>query len=175
LNTNKNVNIGIAGIGSTATLSVGSGGINTTGPANFLEPVTAITANTSISPTNSSGVYTVAPAGATLITLPAPVVGLTYTFIVTTAATGTNTLKWITNTGTVLLQGQDSIAAAGTGSPTVFQSLVSSSNISFNCNGTTTGGLIGTQVTFTCLSSTLWNVLSFNIGSGTLATSFANS
>jgi len=31
LNTNKNVNVGIAAGGSTATLSVGTGGINTTG------------------------------------------------------------------------------------------------------------------------------------------------
>lgn len=31
LNTNKNVNVGVAGGGSTATLSVGTGGINTTG------------------------------------------------------------------------------------------------------------------------------------------------
>ena len=31
LNTNKNVNIGVAAGGSTATLSVGSGGISTTG------------------------------------------------------------------------------------------------------------------------------------------------
>ena len=34
LNTNKNVNIGVAAGGSTATLSVGSGGINTTGSIN---------------------------------------------------------------------------------------------------------------------------------------------
>jgi hypothetical protein len=49
LNTNKNVNIGIAGAGSTATLSVGTGGINTTGT------ISGITAGTnSISHTGTA-------------------------------------------------------------------------------------------------------------------------
>lgn len=175
LSTNKNVNIGIAAGGSTATLSVGAGGINTTGPLTYGNAVTALTATATLTAAQSGGVFTLAPAAATTITLPAAAVGLNYTFYVTTAATGTNTIKIITTGATTYMQGQDSIAAAGTGSPTVFQSLVSSTNIAFNMNGSTTGGLVGTEIQCTCLTSTLWQVTALNIGSGTLATSFATS
>lgn len=176
LNTNKNVNIGTAAGGSTATLSVGTGGIATTGAANFNEPVVAIpAASAAFSPTaaQSSAWFTLNPSTAQTITLPAPVVGLTYTFVVQTAATGSNTLKWITNTGTVFMQGTDIIATVG-GASSIFQGN-GSTHVSFNCNGTTTGGLIGTTVTFTCLTATSWQVTAQNFGSGTLATSFGTS
>jgi hypothetical protein len=173
LNTNKNVNIGVAGAGSSATLSVGSGGISTTGPLTSSNSVAALTATSSLTAAQSGAVFTVAPAAATVITLPAPVVGLNYTFWVTTAATGTNTLKFITASG-IYLQGYDLITTVGSaGTGELFQATAAGTFISFNCNGTTSGGLIGTEIIFTCLTSTLWQVSATNIGSGTLVTSFA--
>jgi hypothetical protein len=173
LNTNKNVNIGIAGAGSTATLSVGKGGINTTGALNALEPVVNLTATATVTTAQSGSVITLAPAAAMVVTLPATAtVGLTYTFVVTTAATGTNTLKIITGAGTQLLQG---VITSATTTASVFQSVVATSNIAVAMNGTTTGGLVGSQFTFTCLSSTLWQVFGTNFTSGTTATPFSTS
>lgn len=169
LNTKLPLNL----VGSSANLTVG-GNAAIAGSATFLEPVVNITTAT-YTPTaaQSSSYFTLNPAAATTITLPAPVVGETYTFVVQTAATGTNTLKWITNTASVYLQGTDIIATVG-GASSIFQGN-GTSHISFNCNGTTTGGLIGSIISFYCLSATNWQVTAQNFGSGSLATSFGTS
>jgi hypothetical protein len=192
LNTNKNVNIGLPSFTGTApnlwvsgNFSVGgtvstSGALSATGGLNYTNVVVApVTGTVATTAAQSGGVIQVGPAAATTITLPTPVVGLNYTYIVTTAATGTNTIKWITGTG-IYLQGFDIITVPGStfataGAGELFAATPAGTFISFNCNGTTTGGLIGTQVEFTCLSATLWQVAATNMGSGTLATSFATS
>lgn len=123
---------------------------------------------------------TAAMSGATMLfdtaagityTLPTPVIGASYDFVVTTSVTSSNH-KVITNTGTVLLQG--AITSATT-TASVFESVIGSSNISVTMNGTTTGGLVGTNLSFKCLSATLWQVSGTNFTSGTTATAFANS
>lgn len=108
-------------------------------------------------------------AGGITVTLPAPVAGLNYTFVVQTTPTAAQ--KIITDAGTTLLQG--AVVVSGT-TAVAFQSLITSSNISWNGNITTTGGLVGTQVQFICLSTTLWQVSGISFGSGTVATPFAN-
>jgi len=144
------------------------------GPTYMLEPVVAITAaNTNLVAAAASTWYTVAPAAATQINLPVPLIGVQYTFVVTTSATGTNTLKWLTDSASTFIQGTDIIATVG-GASTIFQGN-GTSHRSFNCNGTTTGGLIGTTLTFTALTTTSWQVTAQNFGSGSLATSFGTS
>lgn len=81
LNTNKNVNVGIAAGGSSATLSVGSGGINTTGVIGGTGSISgalgvshvtvAINATaTATAAQAASGYITSTSAAATTITLP---------------------------------------------------------------------------------------------------------
>jgi len=103
-------------------------------------------------------------------TLPAPVPGTFFTFVVTTSVTSNNH-KIITDVAATLLQG--AITSATT-TASVFESVIGSSNISVTMNGTTTGGLVGTELKFLCLSSTLWQVSGVNFTSGTTATPFAN-
>lgn len=151
--------------------------------ANFLEPIVAIggsvAAYSVIGQTNqtqSSGWFTLNPAAAQTITLPTPVPGLTYTFVVQTSATGSNTLKWIVATGASgpqYIQGTDFISTVG-GATSNFQGN-GTTHVSVNMNGSTTGGLIGTTVTFTALSTTIWQAFIQNFGSGSLATSFGTS
>lgn len=104
LNTNKNVNIGTAGIGSAATLSVGAGGINTTGPLTVVGIVNTGTTSGITAPIVQSAlvgatvVLTAAQSGAVFQnrstsgspswTLPASVNGLEYTFITANTTTG---------------------------------------------------------------------------------------
>lgn len=126
--------------------------------------------NTTVTAANSSATYLFDTAAGITYTLPAPVVGLSYTFVVTTSVTSSNH-KVITSAGTVLLQG---VITSATTAASVFESVIGSSNISVTMNGTTTGGLVGTQLEFKCLSATLWQVYGTNFTSGTTATPFAN-
>lgn len=171
LNTNKNVNVGING--ASANLWV-SGNISTGGTVTgALEGIVNLTATGSVTAAQSGETITLAPAAAMVVTLPVtPIVGLTYTFVVTTAATGSNTLKIITGSAAQLLQG---VITSATTTASVFESVIATSNISVAMNGTTTGGLVGSQFTFTCLSATLWQVFGTNFTSGTTATPFATS
>lgn len=112
-------------------------------------------------------------AAGIVYTLPAPAVGLNYRFIVSTTITS-NAAKVITDSGTTLLIGNilvckdsdgTSLATFGNGS----------THVSVSMNGTTTGGIIGTELIFTCVNSTTWQVSGFAHGSGTIATPFATS
>jgi hypothetical protein len=156
-----------------------NGGITTNGIINTgtstgtVRNIVNLTATATLTQAQSGSVITLAPAAAMIVTTPAtPVVGTSYTFMVTTAATGSNTLKIITGAGTQLLQG---VITSATTTASVFQSVIATSNISVAMNGTTTGGLVGTQLEFTCLSSTLWQVFGTNFTSSTTATPFATS
>ena len=158
-----------------------AGGINSNKPAVFGSTVTFNGAQlNSINPSSGNTTDPITGSGDTFLfdtaagityTLPAPVVGAQFTFIVTTSVTSSNH-KVITNTGTVLLQG---VIAGATTTASLFESVIGSSNISVTMNGTTTGGLVGTYLVFNCLSATLWQVHGMNFGSGTPATPFANS
>ena len=91
LNTNKNVNIGVAAGGSTATLSVGSGGINTTGSITgaVLVPTVQsalVGATVVLTAAQSGSVFqNRATSGTPSWTLPTNANGLEFTF--TTAST----------------------------------------------------------------------------------------
>ena len=94
LNTNKNVNIGIAAGGSTATLSVGSGGINTTGAITgaVLAPVTQsalVGATVALTAAQSGGVFqNRSTSGTPSWTLPTNSNGLEFTFTTANTTTG---------------------------------------------------------------------------------------
>lgn len=150
-----------------------NGIVNTGTSSGTLRNIVNLTATASVTQAQSGSVITLAPAAAMVVTLPTTaVVGTSYTFMVITAATGSNTLKIITGAGTQLLQG---VITSATTTASVFESVTATSNISVAMNGTTTGGLVGTQLEFTCLSTTLWQVFGTNFTSSTTATPFATS
>jgi hypothetical protein len=94
LNTNKNVNIGVAAGGSTATLSVGSGGISTTGTitGGVLVPAVQsalVGATVVLTAAQSGGVFiNRSTSGSPSWTLPAASNGLEYTFITANTTAG---------------------------------------------------------------------------------------
>lgn len=133
--------------------------------------VYASAAGTTIVAAQSGGMFLFDTAAGITYTLPAPVVGANFSFAVTASVTSANH-KVITSTGVQLLQG--TILGATT-TATMFESVIGSSNISVTMNGSTTGGLVGTELQFKCLSATLWQVSGNNFGSGSPATPFANS
>ena len=149
-----------------------SGNLDTINPATVA--TLALTASQSgntflLSSANSS------VATAEVIILPTPTPGLTFNFDVITAATASYTYKITSANASVYFQGIDAKFVAGTiAGANVFQSTGTSSYY-YDMNGTTTGGLVGTNIKATCLTANLWQIQALSIGSGTLLTSFATS
>lgn len=135
--------------------------------------VTSVTTST-LTPTatQSGAVFLLNRAAGSTVTLPAPVVGLTYTFMVGTALSS-GSYKVITSAGTVFIVGSIVIDKAGV--LTAYQA-DGSTIVSVNFNGTTTGGAaLGDNFTLTCISATEWAVSGVTQASGTLASPFATS
>lgn len=112
-------------------------------------------------------------AAGSVVTLPAPKVGLRYTFIISTTVTS-NSHKVITDAGTTFLLGGLAMGEAA-GTTTLNALGDGSANVAVTMNGTTTGGIKGSRFTVECISTTVWEVSGIINGSGTLATPFANS
>lgn len=156
-------------------------GLNLSHPTNATAGVLKGFKDNIISGSGATVTLTAAQSGSTVLfdraagivyTLPAPVVGLTYTFIVSTSVTSNNH-KIITDAGTTLLIGGVALSTA-TPTATAFYAN-GTTHLAVTMNGTTTGGLIGAQLQFTCVTSTLWNVTGMSQGSGTIATPFTTS
>lgn len=114
-------------------------------------------------------------ASGSVVTLPPPVIGLTYDFLVVTTVTS-NSYKIITNTGTVLIAG---MIASG---------LDNTANKQWVGNGTThvaitqaaassnaTGGILGSFVRLTCTTALQWVATGTVVAGGVPATPFATS
>lgn len=113
-------------------------------------------------------------AAGIVVTLPLAVPGLHYEFVTSTSVTS-NAYKVITGAATEILIGGILSNDSDTGGAVVAFDSNGSTHIAVSMNGTTTGGLIGTRIRFTCLSTTRWIVEGVNVGSGTVATPFATS
>lgn len=111
-------------------------------------------------------------ADGTIITLPAPVIGLQFDFLISVAGTS-NSYSIDTDAATTFIGG-----AVATVSTTVAQGGESfpatiASTVSCDFDAAVTGRLVGTAVTFTCISSTTWVCSGVMHGVGTLETPFA--
>ena len=112
-------------------------------------------------------------ATGSVVTLPAPKVGLKFTFIVSVTVTS-NSHKIITDAGTTYLVGMLLLgeAAATTALGALFDG---TGNVACTMNGSTTGGIKGTRITVECISTTVWEISGLVAGSGSLSTPAANS
>jgi hypothetical protein len=135
--------------------------------------LTSLTASTATLIADDSGkTYAFNRAAGVVVTLPAAKVGLRFKFIVGTSVTS-NAYKVIAPaatslfTGVVLLVGGTSGAVAGF--------VPGASDYAITMNGSTLGGLLGTQFELVCVSATQWIITGVVAGSGTLATPFAAS
>lgn len=111
-------------------------------------------------------------ADGVVYTLPAPVVGLQFDFLVTVAGTS-NAYSIDTDAATTFIGGgvgsfSTTVAEGGDSFPATI-----SSTVSIDLDSDLTGRLVGTKLTLTCLSSTTWGVSGDIHGVGTLATPFA--
>ncbi len=113
-------------------------------------------------------------AAGIVYTLPTAKPGAHFDFIVTTSVTS-NAAKVITGAGTELLIGGYTNVDTDTSNAVAAFDGNGSTHVAVSMNGTTTGGLQGTKLRFTCLSATRWMVEGIVRGSGVVATAFATS
>lgn len=151
------------------------GSLTVTGTITNLSQVLDETGNATLTQAQSGSTVLLDVASGATITLPAPKVGTTFNFVVTTTVSS-NAYKIITDAGTTFIAG----------------SLLGSSNNlaskSFIADGTTivsvnmaaassnaTGGIIGSVFQMLCVTATLWAVDGSNISSATPTTPFGTS
>lgn len=96
--------------------------------------------------------------------------GSTYTFYIATASTA---LKIATD-GTDKFVGSISVVATDAAGATTSYAPAASNDV-VNLNGTTTGGIVGSIVTVTAIGALQYMVTGIVLGSGVIATPFANS
>ena len=107
-----------------------------------------------------------------IYTLPAPVVGLQFDFLVTVAGTS-NAYSIDTDAATTFIGG--GVAAVSTAVAEGGDSFVATiaSTVSCDLDSDVTGRLVGTTLNIVCLSATEWGISGTIHGVGTLATPFA--
>lgn len=113
-------------------------------------------------------------AAGIVYTLPLAKPGVYFDFVVTTTITS-NSAKVITGAATEFLIGGYTSVDTDTSNAVASFTGNGSTHIAVTQNGTTTGGILGTKLRFTCLSSTRWFVEGIVQGSGVVATAFATS
>ena len=139
--------------------------------------ISGLGATRTLSADESGSVILLDRAAGIVVTLPLADPGLVYDFIVTTTVTS-NSYKIITGAATEFLIGgyvnvdtdtSNAVAAfLGNGSTHIA--------VTMAATGTNaTGGIQGTKLRFTCLSTTRWMVEGIVEGGGTVATAFATS
>jgi len=113
-------------------------------------------------------------AAGIVYTLPLAKPGVFFDFVVTTTVTS-NSAKVITGAATELLIGGYTNVDTDTSNAVAAFTGNGSTHIAVTQNGTTTGGILGTKLRFTCLSATRWFVEGVVQGNGVVATAFATS
>jgi len=109
-----------------------------------------------------------------LYTLPAPVVGMYFDFMVRTTITSVGA-KVITNAATVFITGSF-LQLPDTAGQAVYRLADSAATVAWNGNGTTTGGYSGDSFRLTAISDTLWAMTNgVGLATGSEATPFAAS
>ena len=149
---------------------------NVMGDASFAQPViSGQGATRTLNEMESGSLALFDRAAGIVYTLPtAPKIGSFFDFVVTTTITS-NAAKVITGAGTELLIGGYTNVDTDTANAVAVFTGNGSTHVSVSMNGTTTGGILGTKLRFTCLSSTKWMVEGIVQGNGTVATAFATS
>lgn len=144
-------------------------------PGSHRSIIQSVGAATRVLKANESGSLCLFDRAAGIVyTLPAPIVGMTFEFLVSVNITS-NAAKVITNASTVFLLGgviMGDVTLAQSGD---YFEADGTTHVAISANGSTTGGLLGERYSITCISSTQWVIHGVCHGAGILATPFATS
>jgi hypothetical protein len=153
-------------------------GPGTTAPSlkNQVRHIIPLTAATTLTAAQSGALCVWTTATGCTATLPAPVIGLWYEFLVAVTNTAT-ACKIITDAATTFIGGSpltyiNNTTPGATAGPKGF---LYDSAASVACvmggSDTTAGGIAGSRVRLTCVSATLWIIEGNIVGAGTIVTS----
>lgn len=135
--------------------------------------IVAVTAALTVDPKQSGALFVFDVAAGAVVTLPTPVVGMQFEFMVATTITS-NAAKILTNLATEFLLG--AVSLVNDGATTAESFLANGTTIrALSSNGTTTGGIAGDRYKITAINSTQWLIEGVLINSGAAATPFATS
>lgn len=138
------------------------------------EVIQSVGATRTLLPRESGALCLFDRAAGITYTLPTPVVGMTFEFLVTVAVTS-NAHKVITAASTQYLLGgiiMGDVTVAQSGD---YFEADGSTHVAISAAGTTTGGLLGERYKVVAISTTQWSIHGVCHGAGTLATPFATS
>lgn len=140
---------------------------------NHRQVISGVGSTRTLAPEESGALCQFDSASGIVYTLPAPVVGMQFEFIVTTTITS-NSSKVLTDAATTFMVGGAALVNSGATTAEFFAAN-GTTHRSINGNGTTTGGIIGDRIRVTAISSTQWAVDAVCNQTGTAATPFATS
>lgn len=150
---------------------------HTFGTAAFARPIISGSGATRLlNEAESGSVVLLDLATGITFTLPTAAVPGTFFEFLCSITNTSNSYKIITGAGTELMVG--SVINCDTDSSdavAIWKSLVATSNISVNLNGSTKGGIKGDLIRVTCLNATTWHVTGVINSTGTVVTPFATS
>lgn len=126
------------------------------------------TAATTLTAKQSGALVLMDAAAGYTITLPTPAIGMYFDFVQTVTQTS-GTQKIITSAATEFILGEVLTYTTATASPAGF-AFNGSTHVAYATNGTTSGGIIGSKIRLTALSSTVWLIEGVVVGSGTIVT-----
>lgn len=153
-------------------------GPGTTAPSqrNQIRHVIPITAARTLLANESGSLCVWTTATGATVTLPVPVIGLAYEFLVAVTNTGT-AIKVITDAATTFIGGSpltyinNTTPAANPGPKGFLFDSGGSVAVLMGGSDTTAGGIAGTRFRLTCVSATLWIVDGNIVAAGTIVTS----
>lgn len=162
-------------LGSINFSTVGPG---TTAPSlrNNILHIIPITAARTLTAAESGATCVWTTATGATVTLPAPVIGLWYEFLVAVTNTGT-AIKVITDAATTFIGGSpltyinNTTPAANPGPKGFLYDSAASVAVLMGGSDTTAGGIAGTRFRLRCVSATLWIIDGNIVGAGTIVTS----
>lgn len=145
-----------------ATLSLGGRSV--------IEDALAVT----LTAAQSGGTFVFDKTDGVTVTLPAPQIGLEFSFVVDTVSASVGD-KIITDAATTFIKG--ALVGCVLATPALAADVANgTTHRSINLDGTTKGGIAGTWFKLVCRSATVWEIVAgFNIKSGSVATPFATS
>jgi hypothetical protein len=143
-------------------------------PGHLQNVIQSVGATRTLLPEESGSLCLLDVAAGVVYTLPAPVAGMRFEFLVTVAVTS-NAHKVITDAATTfmlggVIMGDVTVATSGD-----YFEANGSTHVALSAAGTVTGGLLGERYQLTCISGTQWVIEGVCHGAGTLATPFATS
>ena len=133
--------------------------------------VIAVGSAKTLVPADSGALCLLDTAAGSALVLPAPVAGMEFDVAVSVSVTSNS--HSITTDGAATFLGGGIQQMIDTTAVSEGQFGDPTSDVTITMNGTTTGGLIGTTLRFTAISSTVWNVTGLVASSGTLSTPYA--